>query len=124
MTGESPLGVRQRVGGGPAVKQPKTPALGSTTSAAVSTDDEVHSKVTKQKIARTGPFKKPSQTGYKIALILVTIVAFITRFWKIHHPNQVVFDEVHFGKVCESPQWKERKIQRAHCYFILMLIKT
>lgn len=82
------------------MKQPKS-ALGSNTA---STDDEVHSKITKQKSAGTGPFKKPSEKGYRITLILVTIVSFITRFWKIHHPNQVVFDEVHFGKVCESPQ--------------------
>lgn len=108
MRGESPLGVRQRAGGGPTVKQPKSPALGSTTAASISTDDEVHSKIAKQRSAGTGPFKKPSQKGYRIALILVTIVSFITRFWKIHHPNQVVFDEVHFGKVCESPRRKRR----------------
>ncbi|CAG8518645.1 19150_t:CDS:2, partial [Racocetra persica] len=32
------------------------------------------------------------------ALAILTIMSFITRFWKIHHPHQVVFDEVHFGK--------------------------
>ena len=36
---------------------------------------------------------------YKVALTVITILAFITRFWGISHPNQVVFDEVHFGKV-------------------------
>jgi dolichyl-phosphate-mannose-protein mannosyltransferase len=36
---------------------------------------------------------------YKLALVVITILAFITRFWGISHPNQVVFDEVHFGKV-------------------------
>lgn len=36
---------------------------------------------------------------YKLALAVITILAFITRFWGISHPNQVVFDEVHFGKV-------------------------
>lgn len=35
---------------------------------------------------------------YKLALAVITILAFITRFWGISHPNQVVFDEVHFGK--------------------------
>ncbi|KAM0708702.1 hypothetical protein Q7P35_005355 [Cladosporium inversicolor] len=35
---------------------------------------------------------------YKLALVVITILAFITRFWGISHPNQVVFDEVHFGK--------------------------
>ena len=119
MSGESPLGVRQRVGGGPAAKQSKSPALGPTTAASVSTDDEVHSKIAKQKGAGAGPFKKPSQKGYKIALILVTIVSFITRFWKINHPDQVVFDEVHFGKVCESPQWEKEKNDK----YTLILIR-
>jgi dolichyl-phosphate-mannose-protein mannosyltransferase len=36
---------------------------------------------------------------YKLALSVLTVLAFITRFWGISHPNQVVFDEVHFGKV-------------------------
>lgn len=36
---------------------------------------------------------------YKLALVVITILAFVTRFWGISHPNQVVFDEVHFGKV-------------------------
>ncbi|KAI1780019.1 glycosyltransferase family 39 protein [Hypoxylon cercidicola] len=35
---------------------------------------------------------------YKIAFIIITILAFISRFWGISHPNEVVFDEVHFGK--------------------------
>ncbi|CAG8439456.1 7653_t:CDS:10, partial [Scutellospora calospora] len=32
------------------------------------------------------------------ALAILTIMSIITRFWKIDHPHQVVFDEVHFGK--------------------------
>ena len=36
---------------------------------------------------------------YRIALSIITVLAFITRFWGISHPNEVVFDEVHFGKV-------------------------
>lgn len=40
-----------------------------------------------------------SEWDYKIALFLITAVAFVTRFWGISHPNEVVFDEVHFGKV-------------------------
>ncbi|EMC93229.1 glycosyltransferase family 39 protein [Baudoinia panamericana UAMH 10762] len=35
---------------------------------------------------------------YKLALTVITVLAFVTRFWGITHPNQVVFDEVHFGK--------------------------
>lgn len=40
-----------------------------------------------------------SEGDYKIALLIITILSFITRFWGISHPNEVVFDEVHFGKV-------------------------
>lgn len=36
---------------------------------------------------------------YKLALAVITLLAFATRFYAITHPNQVVFDEVHFGKV-------------------------
>lgn len=40
-----------------------------------------------------------SEWDYKLALFLITTIAFVTRFWGINHPNEVVFDEVHFGKV-------------------------
>lgn len=43
--------------------------------------------------------KRQSEWDYRIALIIVTALAFITRFYKISHPAEVVFDEVHFGKV-------------------------
>lgn len=36
---------------------------------------------------------------YKLVAVVITVLAFITRFWRITHPDQVVFDEVHFGKV-------------------------
>ncbi|MCJ1296350.1 hypothetical protein MMC34_007916 [Xylographa carneopallida] len=39
-----------------------------------------------------------SEWDYKLALGVITALAFITRFWGIGHPNEVVFDEVHFGK--------------------------
>ncbi|KAL8671046.1 MAG: hypothetical protein Q9168_004439 [Polycauliona sp. 1 TL-2023] len=39
-----------------------------------------------------------SEWDYKLALFIITTIAFITRFWGINHPNEVVFDEVHFGK--------------------------
>jgi len=40
-----------------------------------------------------------SERDYKIVFALITAAAFVTRFWGITHPNEVVFDEVHFGKV-------------------------
>lgn len=36
---------------------------------------------------------------YKVAISVITFLAFVTRFYAISHPNEVVFDEVHFGKV-------------------------
>ncbi|MCJ1402446.1 hypothetical protein MMC11_005666 [Xylographa trunciseda] len=39
-----------------------------------------------------------SEWDYKLALGVITALAFVTRFWGIGHPNEVVFDEVHFGK--------------------------
>lgn len=40
-----------------------------------------------------------NEWDYKLALVIITVLAFATRFYLITHPNQVVFDEVHFGKV-------------------------
>ena len=40
-----------------------------------------------------------SQWGYRLSFAIITALAFVTRFWGIGHPNEVVFDEVHFGKV-------------------------
>ena len=40
-----------------------------------------------------------SEWDYKVALVVITLLAFATRFWGISHPDEVVFDEVHFGKV-------------------------
>ncbi|KAI9809036.1 MAG: hypothetical protein M1825_002325 [Sarcosagium campestre] len=39
-----------------------------------------------------------SQWDFKLGLFVITILAFATRFYGISHPNEVVFDEVHFGK--------------------------
>lgn len=54
-----------------------------------------------------GPARKPatsnSELSYRIAFSAITALAFITRFWGISHPNEVVFDEVHFGKVSWAP---------------------
>ena len=51
--------------------------------------------VRKQKVQKaTG-----SEWDFKLTAVVVTILAFATRFYGISHPDQVVFDEVHFGKV-------------------------
>lgn len=40
-----------------------------------------------------------AETDHWTALSVITVLAFVTRFWGINHPKEVVFDEVHFGKV-------------------------
>ena len=50
------------------------------------------------------PEKVTSEWDYKTALVIITSIAFVTRFWGIGHPNEVVFDEVHFGKVRQMLQ--------------------
>ncbi|KEZ44580.1 Dolichyl-phosphate-mannose--protein mannosyltransferase 4 [Scedosporium apiospermum] len=49
-------------------------------------------------LAKTKAKPAPSETSYRVAFGLITGLAFLTRFWGISHPNEVVFDEVHFGK--------------------------
>ncbi|KAI1096190.1 glycosyltransferase family 39 protein [Rostrohypoxylon terebratum] len=60
------------------------------------TDSEVDSldKLVRKQIASPAA----SELDYKIAFVIITVLAFISRFWGISHPNEVVFDEVHFGK--------------------------
>src|SRR5690242_8595519 len=43
--------------------------------------------------------KPPAERDFKIGFAIITALAFLTRFWGISHPKEVVFDEVHFGKV-------------------------
>lgn len=54
-----------------------------------------------------------SEWDYKLGLAVITTLAFITRFWGIGHPNEVVFDEVHFGKVSRLPASPEDRLEAA-----------
>ena len=85
----SASGVRQR--GGQTPKKQSTPSLASKSDEIL---DSLKETVT-------------SEWDYKAALAIITVLAFITRFWGIGHPNEVVFDEVHFGKV---------RALRHHCF--------
>jgi hypothetical protein len=71
----------------------KRGATDAETTASVDADEVINQfkGVAKETVQR--------EWDYKLALAVITILAFITRFWGISHPNQVVFDEVHFGKV-------------------------
>lgn len=46
--------------------------------------------------------RKQSEWDYWLAMIVLTVLAFATRFYRLDYPNEVVFDEVHFGKVSFS----------------------
>ncbi|KAI1200975.1 glycosyltransferase family 39 protein [Nemania serpens] len=61
-------------------------------AAGVGTDVEVVSKSARKAAGSN------SELSYRIAFSVITALAFLTRFWGIGHPNEVVFDEVHFGK--------------------------
>lgn len=77
--------VRQRGG--------KRPAEADSTQLSDSTEDAIKDfkGAAKETVQR--------EWDYKLAFAVITILAFVTRFYGISHPNQVVFDEVHFGKV-------------------------
>ncbi|KAI0516692.1 glycosyltransferase family 39 protein [Xylaria bambusicola] len=61
--------------------------------AAADVDSDLVALRSPKKLARSN-----SELSYRIAFAAITALAFLTRFWGISHPNEVVFDEVHFGK--------------------------
>ena len=77
-------------------KDVNTPAKAKDASAAgnAAPQDPELDALVKANVQKTGV-----EWDYRIALSIITLLAFITRFWGISHPNEVVFDEVHFGKV-------------------------
>ncbi|KAL3418753.1 dolichyl-phosphate-mannose-protein mannosyltransferase [Phlyctema vagabunda] len=66
----------------------------SSTGIAAPRDTELDALV-KENLLKKG---SAVEWDYRIALVIITLLAFVTRFWGISHPNEVVFDEVHFGK--------------------------
>jgi len=81
----SPEGLRQR-GGEKARK---------ASQAVDNVVEQVRKSPAAQKVAGKS---KESEVQHWVAFLITTALAFVTRFWGISHPNQVVFDEVHFGK--------------------------
>lgn len=68
------------------------------------------------KLAKAAAQKAAAESGdldYKLGLVLITILAFVTRFWGISHPNEVVFDEVHFGKVRTQRRTERQRLTAA-----------
>jgi dolichyl-phosphate-mannose-protein mannosyltransferase len=58
---------------------------------------KVHSPQKEQLISSSSA-SADSEKAFDICFTLITVLAVLTRLYKIHEPNQVVFDEVHFGK--------------------------
>jgi len=89
MASDTPSTMRQR---GAQVKQQATQAA-----------DQVSETISKNTPAQVSKavqkIKKNNQWQYRLGFAVITILGFATRFWGINHPDQVVFDEVHFGKV-------------------------
>lgn len=51
-------------------------------------------------VSTPGKAGKPqSEWDYWLGMTILTVLAFATRFYRIDYPEEVVFDEVHFGKV-------------------------
>ncbi|KAF2271953.1 PMT-domain-containing protein [Westerdykella ornata] len=86
-TMSSPSGVRHR--GPKDKKRPTTPNPEVVAEKAHEVLDKVKPRLVP---------KKNAEWDYRIAIAIITVLAFVTRFWLITHPTQVVFDEVHFGK--------------------------
>ena len=58
---------------------------------------KVHSPQ-KEKLISSSSASADSEAAFDFFFTVITVLAIITRLYKIHDPNQVVFDEVHFGK--------------------------
>ncbi|CUS08629.1 unnamed protein product [Tuber aestivum] len=89
---DSPPGVRQR-----ASKKKGAAQAVLNIGSGSNSEDELLSKRQKASAPAPGAFGH-AQGPFRIWLFLLTVAAIFTRFYKISHPNEVVFDEVHFGK--------------------------
>lgn len=59
---------------------------------------KVKAKVSKSQLRTKKPASLEQDRRYALANALLTALAFVTRFYIINYPSEVVFDEVHFGK--------------------------
>ncbi|KAI0343077.1 glycosyltransferase family 39 protein [Trametopsis cervina] len=92
MSGPQDVGIRNRG------KASSSPRYTSSSISPTSDADDDH-------IASSHPRDRSSiekvletEEASVVVVALLTLLAFALRFFKINHPDQVVFDEVHFGK--------------------------
>lgn len=86
MTGSSSLRKRK---GGPSDNGNSSKGSGAAT--ADPQESKIHSEIQCRRLP-------DPEYKYQIAMYFVTALAFVTRFYSINYPDEVVFDEVHFGK--------------------------
>ncbi|KAK3945281.1 Dolichyl-phosphate-mannose--protein mannosyltransferase [Diplogelasinospora grovesii] len=79
------------------LRQRNVPGSSKKNKDGASSDVEVLDKLVKPNASKPAA-AAGSDRDYKVAFVFITALAFVTRFWGISHPNEVVFDEVHFGK--------------------------
>ncbi|CDR46576.1 CYFA0S24e00342g1_1 [Cyberlindnera fabianii] len=79
------------------VRKRNTKAKGTPASPAKVLDDILAQDPAIDKLDKTSDTTE-SPLFHNVALVLLTLAAFATRFYKINLPKEVVFDEVHFGK--------------------------
>ncbi|KAI0705180.1 glycosyltransferase family 39 protein [Cytidiella melzeri] len=91
MSGPQDVGIRNRGRVGPSTRYSNS--SGSQT-------DEVDDHITASHPRDRSSIEKLLETEEaSVAVVaMLTLLAFALRFYKINHPDQVVFDEVHFGK--------------------------
>ncbi|SPN96874.1 probable dolichyl-phosphate-mannose--protein O-mannosyltransferase [Cephalotrichum gorgonifer] len=79
------------------LRQRNVPGGKSTTPApAVPSDNAALESIARERAQATK--STSSEASYWAGFVIITALAFVTRFWGISHPDEVVFDEVHFGK--------------------------
>ncbi|KAJ3176165.1 hypothetical protein HK101_010497 [Irineochytrium annulatum] len=79
-----------------AVEEKKRAAKAAAAAAAVKDAEGAELKL--KLIAEAKARVKRESLMWNVCLAFVALASFLTRAYRIDHPNQVVFDEVHFGK--------------------------
>lgn len=79
------------------LRQRRTPASRSSGYSEIDQDED-QVEFTNPRNRSTVERFLETERASMVMLALLTLLAFALRFYKINHPDQVVFDEVHFGK--------------------------
>lgn len=64
------------------------------------------------------PDPNPHQHNDSLITAILTLAALATRFFRIHQPKAVVFDELHFGAFLENHLHRQVSRNPLHCQFL------